>query len=102
MIHQVVVTFDLNRAAADQYSCVREGLHELGLHTTVEGEKGQSQLPENTFYGETSGTDAASTAGAVRAAVMNVIRNCGARGPVFVGVGGPDLQWEADEVREAT
>jgi hypothetical protein len=102
MMHQVVVTFDLSKAASDQYPCVRDGLHELGLHTTVEGDKGQSQLPENTFYGEMSGTGAASTAGAIREAVMDVIRDCGARGPVFVAVGGPDLQWEVDEVRGTT
>jgi hypothetical protein len=102
MMHQVVATFDLSKATSHQYTCVRDGLHELGLHTTVEGDQGQSQLPENTFYGEISGTDAASTAGAVREAVMDVIHDYAARGPVFVAVGGPDLQWEADEVRGTT
>lgn len=81
MKYFALVTYDLKKADADDYECVKEGLLEIGLSSTDEklGGKG-AKLTETTAAGITTGDTLTDAKSKLTKKIKKVLSDCDIKG----------------------
>lgn len=93
MSYMVVLTFDIHNGDSEDYETVTAALSKKGLvkHVTS-GDGERVDLPENTYVGTFTGSDAREVAKSIREWALDIFKSANVHGQVFV-MAGADWGW---------
>ena len=93
MSYMVVLTFDIHNGDSEDYETVTNALAKKGLvkHVTASDNE-RIDLPENTYVGTFTGSDAREVAKSIREWALDIFKSANVHGQVFV-MAGADWGW---------
>ncbi|GEM_PF-6433120 len=76
MSYQVILSYDLYSATAEDYECVSEGFQSIGYENELQGNNGKVETPSTTFRKVVSGTNSSTVRNSERNKIKQVMNRC--------------------------